>query len=67
MLVTAAQNNKASQKGFEEKQKIYFEWPGAPVHPITEDVRRFTEWTERAIRERTDRLIRTLARDWDLD
>jgi hypothetical protein len=64
VLVTAALNNRASQKSFEEKRKLYFE--GARVLPLTEDVRRYGEWTERAIRERTERLIRIVAQDWDL-
>lgn len=66
VLVTQAQNNKAGQKPIEEKFDIYFNWPGAPVHPITEDVRRYTEWTERHVRARTDRFIAMLAADWDL-
>ncbi|MDX2233968.1 MAG: DUF262 domain-containing HNH endonuclease family protein [Hyphomonadaceae bacterium] len=66
VLVTYAQNNRAGQKVFEEKHNIYFNWPGAPVHPITEDVRRNVEWTERHVRARTERLIAMLAADWDL-
>lgn len=66
-LVTQAQNNRASQRPFGEKKKIFFESPGARVHPITEDVRRYNDWTERHIRERTDRFVRLLATDWELD
>ncbi len=66
VLVTGAQNNRASQRAFEDKQNIYFNWPGAPVHPITEDIRRNTDWTERHVRARTERLIAMLAADWDL-
>lgn len=63
-LVTAAQNNRASQKSFDEKRKIYAEGPR--IHPLTDDIRRYSDWTERHIRERTERLIRLVAQDWDL-
>jgi hypothetical protein len=67
VLVTYAQNNAAGQKAWAAKKDIYFDWMGgAPVHPITEDVRRQTEWTERHLRARTERLTAMLAADWDL-
>jgi hypothetical protein len=66
VLLTTQQNNKAGQRPFEEKHNIYFNWPGAQVHPITEDIRRNTEWTERHVRARTERLTSMLAADWDL-
>ena len=67
-LVTTAQNNRANQKGIDEKRAIYFEWPGgAPIHPITEDIRRATGWNEQHVVERTERLIGLLLADWDID
>ncbi len=67
VLITQAQNNRANQKAFDDKWQIYFKWPGAPIHPITEDIRRVTEWTEQLVRDRTERMIKILLTDWDVD
>ena len=67
LLITHPQNNAAGQKLYTEKWGIYFEWPGAPIHPLTEDLRRVTVWDEQQVRARTERLITFLMADWDLD
>ncbi len=68
LLLTTPQNSRAGQRSYEDKLRIYFDWPGgAPVHPLTEDIRRVPEWTERQVRDRTERLIALLMADWDLD
>lgn len=67
VLVTKTQNNKAGQKLFEAKKPVYFETPGAPVHAITEDVRTVDTWTEKQLRDRTERLVRLLLAYWKID
>lgn len=66
VLVTEAQNNKAGQKLLAPKKKIYFEWPGAPVHAITEDIRAIDDWNEQIVRDRTERFARLLLDYWKI-
>jgi hypothetical protein len=66
VLLTRAQNNKAGQRPFAEKMVVYFQTPDAPIHAITEDLRGAPVWTEAAIRERTERLVRLLLAYWKI-
>jgi len=64
VLVSEAQNNKAGQKLLAAKKKVYFEWPDAPVHAITEDIRDVNDWNEKHVRDRTERFARLLLAYW---
>jgi len=66
VLVTHAQNTVADIKPYPEKRKIFFNTPGAPIHQVTRDIVGIEEWTERAIEERHERLVRILCEDWGL-
>lgn len=65
-LLTHAENQEADRKTFTEKLDIYFR-NGAPSFALTEDLRGRTRWTPDDVRERRDRLITTLAAEWELD
>lgn len=64
VLVTGAQNNKAAQKLLAPKKQIFFEWPDAPIHAITEDIRGVADWNEAYVRDRTERFARLLLAYW---
>lgn len=64
VLVTVEQNTKAGQKLLAPKKKIYFEWPDAPIHAITEDMRMVNDWSESYVRERTERFAALLLAYW---
>lgn len=66
ILITHEQNETADIKSYPEKRKIFFNWPGAPIHALTKDIASIDEWTMDAIEARTERLIRILCVDWDL-
>ncbi len=64
-LLTHAENQEADRKSFTEKMEIYFR-NERPSFPMTEDLRGKSRWTPDDVRERRDRLIGHLARDWNL-
>lgn len=66
VLVNEAQNNRAAQRLLPEKKDIYFKWPDAPVHAITEDMRDVDDWTEAQVRARTERFAQLLLAYWKI-
>lgn len=66
ILVTHDQNELADVKDYNTKRKIFFNFPGAPVHSLTKDIANIDDWTMDAIEARTERLVRILCADWDL-
>ncbi len=66
VLVTHAQNTLADTKPYPDKRKIFFNTPGAPIHQVTRDIVGLEEWTQNAIEERHERLVRILCEDWGL-
>lgn len=65
-LVTDAQNTACGNKPYNDKRKVYFNTPNAPIHALTRDVASIEDWTMRAIEERHERLVRILSEDWGL-
>lgn len=65
-LVTDAQNTAAGGKPYPDKRKIFFNTPGAPIHALTRDIVGIEEWSQQAIEERHERLVRILCEDWGL-
>jgi hypothetical protein len=66
VLVTKAQNDKASNLDFARKREIYFGTPGAPIPALNEPVRQHREWRARQIREREAELIGHLDALWGI-
>ncbi len=67
VLVTHRQNDAAGNKGYPEKRKAYFNFPGSPpLHAVTKDIANIEDWTHEAIEARQERLVRILCSDWDL-
>ncbi len=66
VLVTHAQNTLADTKPYNEKRKVFFNTPGAPIHQVTRDIAGIEHWTMQAIEERHERLVRILCEDWGL-
>jgi hypothetical protein len=64
VLVTKAQNDKASNLGFARKQEIYFNTPGVPIARINEDLRARHVWTGEEIRRRDAELMRQVEVRW---
>ena len=64
VLVTKAQNDKASNLDFARKREIYFATPGAPVPALNEAVRQQREWRAQQIKAREAELIRQLDALW---
>jgi hypothetical protein len=64
-LLTHAENQEADRKLFGEKVGIYFR-NGAPSFPLTEDLRGKVRWPPDDVRDRRDRLIGYLKKDWNL-
>ena len=64
VLVTKAQNDKASNLGFARKQEIYFNTPGVPIARINEDLRARHVWTSEDIRRRDAELMRQVEVRW---
>lgn len=65
-LVTKHQNQVAGDQPFRAKRKVYFETKNAPVRAMTKDIAGIDAWTPDRVRERTDRFMAAIARDWDL-
>lgn len=65
-LVTHDQNELADVKDYAAKRRIFFNFPGAPIHALTKDIANIDDWTMDAIDARTERLVRILCADWDL-
>lgn len=64
-LLTHAENQAADRKLFHEKLAIYFR-NGEASFALSRDLRGRTCWTPEDVRNRRDRLIEALARDWNL-
>jgi hypothetical protein len=64
VLVTKAQNDKASNLGFARKQEIYFNTPGAPIARINEDLRARHVWRGEEIRRRDAELMQQVEVHW---
>jgi hypothetical protein len=64
VLVTKAQNDKASNLDFARKREIYFGTPGAPVPALNEAVRHQREWRAQQIKAREADLFRHLDALW---
>jgi hypothetical protein len=65
VLVTKAQNDKASNLTFARKQEIYFNTPGVPVALINEDLRSHRVWTAEEIRQRDAQLRGRVEARWN--
>ncbi|MDX2205686.1 MAG: DUF262 domain-containing HNH endonuclease family protein [Hyphomicrobiaceae bacterium] len=66
VLVSKAQNDKASNLELERKQAVYFQ-PGSPVPPINEALRTVSRWGPHEVRAREAELLAHLDAIWDLD
>lgn len=66
ILITETQNTAADTKSYADKRKTYFNTPGAPIHALTRDIVPIEDWTQSAIEERHERLVRILSVDWGL-
>jgi Protein of unknown function DUF262/Protein of unknown function (DUF1524) len=64
VLVTKAQNDKASNLAFARKQEIYFNTPGVPVAIINADLRARRVWTGEEIRKRDAELMGQVEERW---
>jgi hypothetical protein len=64
VLVTKAQNDKASNLAFARKQEIYFNTPGAPVAIINVGLRTRRVWTGDEIRQRDAELMAQVEARW---
>jgi hypothetical protein len=64
LLVTKAQNDKASNHDFARKQQVYFNTRGAPIPTINEDLRGRTEWKPADIRTRETALLQLIEEVW---
>jgi uncharacterized protein DUF262/uncharacterized protein DUF1524 len=65
VLVTKAQNDKASNLDFTKKRDVYFRTAGAPVPALNESVRRQSEWKAPQIKAREADLLRHLDALWN--
>lgn len=59
-------NQKVDRMEFSRKLDLYFSNDGKPDFAISEDLRGLTAFTPDIVRERRDRLVGYLAREWDL-
>jgi hypothetical protein len=66
VLVTYEQNERADNKPYPDKKRIFFNTPSAPMHAVTKDIAGIDEWTFDTIEERHERLVRILSEDWGL-
>lgn len=64
-LVPKVVNGRCNQKLLKDKWQI-IEAHDAPILPITEDLRNGSVWTERMVRDRTERFVKLLLSDWEL-
>lgn len=65
-LLTHAENQLAGHANFGRKLEIYFR-NGAPSFAITRDLEGLNSWPPAKVRERRDRLLAYLVREWGLD
>jgi hypothetical protein len=65
VLVTKAQNDKASNLEFSRKQTVYFQTAGAPLPALNDPLRPQTEWRAAQIAEREADLLHVLQAMWD--
>lgn len=65
-LITFAQNALADTKSFQEKRRIFFSTPGAPIHALSRNFEGVEDWTRDAIERRHERLVSLLCQDWGL-
>jgi len=66
VLVTKAQNDKASNLDFAKKRDIYFATLGAPIPALNEAVRPQREWKAQQIKAREAELLRHLDALWSI-
>jgi len=67
VLVTRAQNDRASNQEFARKREIYFHTPGIAVPAITRDIEAVREWRAEQIRAREQRLMVMLGALWGVE
>jgi Protein of unknown function DUF262/Protein of unknown function (DUF1524) len=65
VLVTKAQNDKASNLAFGRKHEIYFNTPGVPIALVNEDLRSRSVWTGKEIRQRDAELLEQVEEQWN--
>lgn len=65
-LITHEQNKEADNKPFPDKLKVFFDRPPAPIHALTKDIASVSEWSQHAIEERHEKLVRILCDDLGL-
>jgi hypothetical protein len=66
VLVTYEQNKDADNKPYPKKRQVFFDGSNAPIHMVTRDLAPIEEWTQQAIEDRHERLVRILCEDWGL-
>jgi len=66
ILITYEQNKEADNKPYPKKREIYFNTQNASIHALTKDIASIEEWSQNAIEERHERLVRILCEDWGL-
>jgi Protein of unknown function DUF262/Protein of unknown function (DUF1524) len=67
LLVTKAQNDRASNHDFAYKLDVYFSTPDAPVVVINQDLRGRREWRAREIKAREGELLQHIEALWKFD
>lgn len=67
LLVTKAQNDRASNHDFPHKLDVYFNTPNAPVLAINEGLRGRTEWKARDVKAREGELLARIEALWRFD
>ena len=67
VLVTKTQNDRAGNLDFARKLDIYFNFPGAPIPILNEDLRGRTEWKTADIQAREAQLMQLIEELWKLD
>jgi hypothetical protein len=65
-LLNELQNQQASGKQFFEKRAVYFDTKNVAPEAITEDLRRYKDWTTESVRGRTELLAAALLTEWGL-
>ena len=66
VLVTYEQNKEADNKPYPKKRQVFFDTPNAPIHAVTKSIASIEEWTQQAIEDRHEDLVRILCEDWGL-
>lgn len=64
-LLPHSENQGADRADYDAKLEIYFR-PGARVFGLSRDLKSIKSWTPAAVRERRDRHVALLAREWGL-